>query len=99
MTPVVVSPRADADTDDMLKRLADLAGPSVVRRYERELRAIYERLAMFPGSGARRRSLGPNARIAVLSPYVVVYDYVDGMVRIVRVVDGRRNITRRLVRE
>jgi len=36
---------------------------------------------------------------AILSPYVVVYDYVDAMVRIVRVLDGRRNITRRLARE
>jgi toxin ParE1/3/4 len=54
---------------------------------------------MFPASGARRKSLGPDTRIAVLSPYIVVYDYADGMVHIVRVLDGRRNVTRRLVRE
>ncbi len=59
MTPVVVSPKADADVDNMLERLAG----------------------------------------AILSPYVVVYDYVDEMVRIVRVLEGRRNITRRLARE
>lgn len=94
MTPIVVSPRADADVDEMIKRLAEAAGPSVVRRYERELGSDLRK-----ASGARRRSLGPNMRIAVLSPYVIVYDYVDGIVRIVRIVDGRRNITRRLVRE
>jgi plasmid stabilization system protein ParE len=35
----------------------------------------------------------------IVEPYVVIYDVRDDTVRIVRVVDGRRNITRRLVRE
>jgi plasmid stabilization system protein ParE len=99
MTPVVVSPRADADVEEMLERLADLAGPSVARRYAQELEAVYERLALFPASGARRRSLGQYARIAVVSPYVIVYDYHGSMVLIVRVLDGRRDITPRLVRQ
>ena len=99
MTPIVVSPKADADVNDMLQRLSDLAGPAVARRYAEELEAIYGRLAIFPESGARRKSLGAETRIAVLSPYVVVYDNVNATVRFIRVVDGRRNITRRLVRE
>ena len=99
MKPVVVSPRADADVAAMLEYLADLAGPAVARRYSQELDAIFERLAMFPASGARRRSLGPYARIAGVSPYVFGYDYRDNAVVIVRVLDGRRNITPRLVRK
>ena len=99
MTPVVVSPKADTDVDLMLERLQAVAGPAVMRRYAQELDAIYERSAMFPDSGARRKSLGPHARIAVLAPYVVNYDHVDGKVTIVRVLDGRRNITRELIRE
>jgi plasmid stabilization system protein ParE len=66
MTPVVVSPRADADVDAMLEHLADLAGPAVARRYSQELD---------------------------------VYDYEDNTVVIVRVLDERRNIARRLVRQ
>ncbi|HEY2612369.1 MAG TPA: type II toxin-antitoxin system RelE/ParE family toxin [Reyranella sp.] len=77
MTRIVVSPKADADVNDMLQRLFDLAGPAVARKYAQELESIYERLA----------------------PYVVVYDHVNATVRIIRVIDGRRNITRRLVRE
>jgi toxin ParE1/3/4 len=99
MTPIVVSPKADADVNEMLQHLSDLAGPAVARRYAQELEAIYERLAIFPDSGARRKSLGAKTRIAVLSPYVVVYDHMNETVRIIRVIDGRRNITRRLVRE
>jgi toxin ParE1/3/4 len=54
---------------------------------------------MFPKSGARRPGLGRDARIGVVAPYVVVYDYQQDTVMILRIVDGRRNITRRLVRE
>jgi plasmid stabilization system protein ParE len=98
MTRFVVTARAGIDVREILERLSDLAGPSVAERYARDLRAIYERLMMFPASGARRSSLGPFARIAVRDPYVVVYDHVGEEVRIIRVLDGRRNITRRLVR-
>lgn len=99
MTPVVVSPRAEADVDAMLEHLANSGGMAVARRYAQELDAIYQRLAMFPESGARRRSLGRHARIAVASPYVIVYDYKGQAVEIVRVLDGRRHITLRLVRQ
>ena len=58
MTPVVVSPRADADVDAMLEHLADLAGPTVARRYNQELDAVFERLAMFP---VVARGVGPLA--------------------------------------
>ena len=53
---------------------------------------------MFPRSGARRPGLGRNARIGVIAPYVVIYDYKRDEVLIQRIIDGRRNITRRLMR-
>jgi toxin ParE1/3/4 len=99
MTRFVVTTRAGIDVREILERLGDLAGPTVAEKYARNLRAIYERLAMFPASGARRSSLGPFARIAVLDPYIVVYDHIGEEVRIIRVPDGRRNVTRRLVRQ
>lgn len=99
MTRFVVSVRAGTDVKQILERLSELGGPNVAGKYARDLRAIYERLSMFPASGARRSKLGPFARIAVWDPYVVVYDHIGEEIRIVRVLDGRRNITRRLVRE
>jgi toxin ParE1/3/4 len=99
MTPVVVSPKADEDVSLMLEHLQAVAGPAVMRRYVQELNAIYERLTLFPDSGPRRKSLGPHVRIAVLSPYVIIYEHVNGTVTIVRVLDGRRNVTRRLVQQ
>lgn len=99
MTRLVISPRAGIDVREMLERLGELAGPAVAGRYASDLRSIYARLEMFPASGSRRRSLGRFARIAVLAPYVVISDYIGDEVVIVRVLDGRRNITRQLVRQ
>ena len=99
MMRLVVSPRAGIDVREMLERLAELAGPAVAGRYAGDLRSIYARLEMFPASGSRRTTLGRFARIAVLAPYVVIYDYIGDEVVIVRVLDGRRDISRRLVRQ
>ncbi len=73
----------------------------VTDRYANDLQAIFDRLSMFPAIGAHRRELGRHARIVVLSPYIVIYDYVanEDYATIVRVIDGRRNLTRNLVRE
>ena len=97
MTRLVISARASRDVREILEHLSELAGPSVAEKYARDLRALYERLSMFPASGARRTALGPFARIAVWKPYVLVYDHINEEIRVVRVLDGRRNITRRLL--
>jgi plasmid stabilization system protein ParE len=39
------------------------------------------------------------ARCGVVEPYVVIYDYRADVVTVLRVLDGRRNITRRLIRQ
>jgi toxin ParE1/3/4 len=100
MTRVIVSRQADADVDDMLERLYERAGIAVVERYTGDLQAIDDRLEMYPDSGSPRPTLCPNMRIAILSPYLIIYDHApnDETVTIVRVLDGRRNITRQLVR-
>lgn len=99
MTRVLVTPRAEADIDEMLERLSALAGITVAERYANDLQAIYERLEMFPAIGAPRPRLGRNIRIAMLEPYIVFYRYSadEETVTIARVLDGRRNVTRRLI--
>jgi plasmid stabilization system protein ParE len=51
MTPIVVSPKADADVNDMLQRLFDLGGPAVARKYAQQLEAIYESWRFFRRAG------------------------------------------------
>jgi toxin ParE1/3/4 len=56
-------------------------------------------LAEFPDIGPPRPEFGRNARIALVHPFVIVYDHADDTVTVLRVLHGRRNITRRLVRQ
>ena len=56
-------------------------------------------LATFPESGSPRPALGRLIRIGLVSPYNVIYEYVeaDDAVTIMRIVHGRRRITRRML--
>ena len=99
MGALIVSAQAALDSAAIVAMLTDKAGAAIAIRYRRDFEDLFERLAMFPKSGAKRPRLGRDARIAVVVPYVVVYDYRDDTVMILRIIDGRRNITRQLVRE
>jgi toxin ParE1/3/4 len=75
MTRLVVTTDADADFDDILVYLQRVAGAHVAADYARRFNLTLERLIEFPQSGAPRSRLGPNARIAIVSPYILIYDY------------------------
>jgi toxin ParE1/3/4 len=98
MAGVIVSEPAKRDVRRILSDLDDKAGHVVAARYAVEFEATYRRLAAFPGIGAPRPALGPQARIAVVKPYVVISDWTEDAVTVLRVLHGRRNITRKLVR-
>jgi toxin ParE1/3/4 len=70
----------------------------VATRYAAAFKAAYRRLAAIPAAGPPRPLLGPSTRIAVVLPYIIVYDYADNEVMVLRVLHGKRNITRNLVR-
>jgi toxin ParE1/3/4 len=99
MTRLVVAADADTDTTEILEYLAREAGRSVADDYGRRFQMAIERLVRMPGSGPPRRALGPNAHIAIVYPYVLIYDYAreDDTVTLLRILHGRRNITRGLL--
>lgn len=99
MARIVVSPSADADTDAITAYLAAHAGRSVAGKYISLFEALYGRLADHPASGPRRPALGSDIRIAVVSPYVVIYRHSenDDTVTVLRVVHGRQETTRKLL--
>ena len=100
MARIAITSTADADSAEILLRLGRVAGANVADRYEADFDSLYELLARFPNSGAPRPALGKDMRIGVVFPYVVLYEYTetDDAVTIMRIVDGRRKITRRLLR-
>lgn len=97
---VVVSSEARRDLLQVVALLGLVAGPATADKWDRKLWKAIDDLAEFPGGGAPRPALGEHARIVPVHPYVVIYEHVRGsdIVRVLRVVHGRRNITRRLLR-
>jgi len=99
MARLVVTDRADLDISAIVEMLNTSAGADVAKRYRRDFDVVFDRLTMFPRSGGPRPLLGPGVRIAVVTPYVIVYVHRQDDVAILRILDGRRKVSRRLVRE
>ncbi len=97
MARVVITGPADADSAEIIGDLTAKAGELVADRYEAEFEALYLRLATFPESGSPRPKLGRFIRIGLVSPYMVVYRHAPGddLVAVIRILHGRRRITRR----
>lgn len=98
MARVVITRAADADVQDILSYLTQEAGHPVAGRYAGAFDTDYDRFARFPRIGPRRPALGAHARIWAVRPYVIVYDYIDDAVIVLRTLHGRRGITRRIIR-
>jgi toxin ParE1/3/4 len=100
VTRVVITSSADADTAHVTADLGAKAGATVADRYVSDFDKLYQRLADHPRSGAPRPALGRHVRICIVSPYVVIYEYIeaDDTVMIMRIVHGRRKITRAFLR-
>ncbi len=99
MAKITISPEADQDTAEIVDLLTTEAGANVALRYRRDFDSLFERLAMFPRSGANRPHLCRSIRIGVVEPYVAIYELDGDHVVVLRVLDGRRNITRGLIRQ
>jgi toxin ParE1/3/4 len=100
MTRLIVTAEAEADTRDILAYLEREAGPLIAEKYGRRFRLTLERLLDMPGTGAPRPALGPNVRIAIVYPYILIYDHApdEDSLALLRILHGRRNISRDLLR-
>jgi toxin ParE1/3/4 len=99
MTRLVVTVDAEADTSGILDYLERAAGRRVAEDYGRRFQQAIEQLADLPEAGPPRSALGGGVRIGIVSPYIIIYDYNrdDDTVTLLRIVHGRRNITRGLL--
>jgi len=97
MASVIITASAYNDITTILADLAAKAGISIAERYLNDFYVLFDRLKNFPAIGAPRHVLGDNTRISIVAPYIVIYDYVDADVTILRVLHGRRDITQRLL--
>src|SRR5688500_3602234 len=99
MAHLVVTREAEDDVNGILEYLRQGAGTRVSDNYGERFHRTIGRLLEFPLSGSRRPALGSQARIAVVNPYVIIYDYTpdSDMLTLLRVVHGRRDISLRLL--
>jgi toxin ParE1/3/4 len=99
MTRLVIAPRFRSDTNAILNYLEGVAGPRVAARYSSRFEQAIVRLTRFPESGAPRPALGVNTRVAIVQPYLLIYDFTpdDNTLALLRILHGRRNITRGLL--
>ena len=95
--PVTFYAVAEADVDSIISFLQLNAQRGVAAKYARRFSAAFDQLSAFPHSGSPRPRLGKGVRILVENPYLIVYRVLEDRVLILRVLDGRRRITRRLV--
>ena len=101
MTRLVVSQEAEAVLGGILDYLELRAGAQTAAGYAERFRRTILLLVDFPAIGTLRSKLGQETRIAVVYPYILIYDFnpqVDTLV-LLRIVHGRRNISKRLVKQ
>jgi toxin ParE1/3/4 len=80
--------------------LLEKAGPATAEKYQRSFENLKDLLASFPEHGAPRSRLGARVRLNVIDPYNVysIYDEPAETVHILRILHGRRRITRTMMR-
>jgi toxin ParE1/3/4 len=95
-----ISPDADADLAENDAHLAFHAGNDVADRYYERFKRLFLLLSTQPEIGAPRPGLGRSVRINIVDPYNVYseYDPASDAVTVLRVLHGRRKITRRMMR-
>jgi len=97
MARLVVAGPAKLDVQEILTKLSQIAGYPVARRYGARFKAMYRYIAQYPAAGAPRPALGAQVRIRVGQPFVVIYDHNGDEATILRIVDGRRQLTPELL--
>ena len=85
--------QARADLIDIWMRIANDSQATADRCLER-IEARCQELAAFPALGPERPDIVPDARMLVIERWLALYRIEGDDVRIVRVVDGARDLTR-----
>lgn len=100
MARVELTEKADTDTEDIFVYLAERGGRPTVHKHQNQFEGIFDRLQLFLRSGHPRPKLGPNARVVIVLPYLIIYDWNEASdtVTILRILSGERKLTRKLLR-
>jgi toxin ParE1/3/4 len=90
--PVIWSPEALTDLEDIWNYYARVAGRQTADNIVREIGETVELLERHPFGGRSRNEVRPGLRSVVAGPHVIFYRIEDRGAQIARVLDGRRDI-------
>ena len=88
-----ISPRADADLDEVWTFIAR-DDPRAADRMEQALHEAMEQLTRMPGLGHRREDANERYRFWRVGAYLIAYRVEGGVVHVVRVLHGARDVRR-----
>ena len=101
MARIVFTASASADQAAILTEIHFKAGALTAAKFRSRFSVLHDRLSDYPESGAPRPALGPDIRIGIVPPSIIIYRRraEDDTVVVLRVVHGRRQIVSRLLTE
>ncbi|MGD9784053.1 MAG: type II toxin-antitoxin system RelE/ParE family toxin [Hyphomicrobiaceae bacterium] len=101
MTRLIVARAARGDLDGILEYLEREAGRGTALAYAERFADALRRVIEFPGHARRRPALGADTRAAIVYPYLLIYDYdaVVDTATLLRVLHGKRDITRLIIKD
>lgn len=85
------------DIEDIAEAIARNNGALVAERNVARLRGSLQTLAEFPEVGRKRSQLASGLRSWPLTPWIALYRIADDGIEIIRILHGRRRITRKVV--
>jgi plasmid stabilization system protein ParE len=90
-----IQPQAERDMRAIGEHLEKAAGPTTARTWTIRFETAILSLTDNPYLGAESDLLGAGRRRLVIRPYLIVYRVIEPeVIRIIRVVDGRRDLPR-----
>jgi toxin ParE1/3/4 len=89
-----VTKPAQKDLEDLWLNLEAIGGVELADRQLATIQKKFLQLQQFPGVGRSREDLAPGLRSCVVNDVVILYRSLEGLLLIVRVVQGRRDLTR-----
>ena len=99
MRQLVYSLRSQLDLANITRDIVDSNGKSVASRVVTGMEQSLSNLAYFPEMVRKRGALGAGLRSWSLKPYIAFYHVTLEVVVILRVLHGRRRLTRKLLAE
>lgn len=94
---VRITQSAERDLEGIVDHLAGVRGTDFALSYLADLRQRVDTLQEFPRRYRVRRNFGRGVRVLVERPYLIIYRVETDTVNIMRVLHGRRRITKRLI--